>query len=534
MARKNGKKCRRKHRAECAEKEECEIRHAQAERKTRNARRTPGAASNSDVPCPCPCPCPPEEFDAVIVGSGPHALSVLSALSEKRANLRGWEVNYDLNHKKGEAANGWAILVIDPTGWLHGWNQRFKNLRIEWLRSPYHAHPDATEDGAMLAYAQSNGLYRANTKPIDTFWESESALKGQFLLSSGLFDLPSSSLFSEFCDTLLPRYPHTFHQASVTSVSMAPSKKGSKRLRVECSDKSKFIAKNVIFAMGAPGLPLVPPNFAGARVETLKCKKEEKESAGRPCEEPPMTPVYHMADKEAFQPIKKGGKVVVVGGGLSAVQTALRFASEGGEVTLCSRRPLVSQVFDLPLSFFDPLQHRRDRFEYYNLPIEERLAWIQKKRNGGTVPPFYIELLKKERRIEHVVDITPEVIPGGLRFSCGREIEGVEKIILCTGSSVDCNSLGLMKKTYENLSEKLGLEVVTGLPVVDEELKWGGADSPLHVVGALAMLQLGPDAPNLMGAKRGAEVIASAIGVYDDHFEDGGIRTNRYNLLAED
>ena len=356
MTRRNNKKCRRRHRAECEEQDKCEQQHQKVEKKTRKARSTKGgAASNSDVPCPCPCPCPPEEFDVVIVGSGPHGLAVLSALSEKRANLRGWEVNYDLNHNRSGSSNGkddnFNILVIDPTGWMHCWNKRFENLRIEWLRSPYHAHPDATEDGAMLTYAQTNQIYTINTKPIDTFWESESSLKGQFLLGSGLFDLPSSALFSEFCDVLLERYPHTFHQSSVVSVSPAAAKEGSPRVRVKCSDKSSFVAKHVVFAMGAPGGPNIPPNFVDARLETFQCKEEEKESA-RPCEEPPMVPVYHMVDKEAFSPVEqKGGKVLVVGGGLSAVQTALRFASEGNQVYLCSRRPLVPQVFDLPLSF---------------------------------------------------------------------------------------------------------------------------------------------------------------------------------------
>ena len=100
--------------------------------------------------------------------------------------------------------------------------------------------------------------------------------------------------------------------------------------------------------------------------------------------------------------------------------------------------------------------------------------------------------------------------------------------------TTDYSSLKVMKNTYNNLRDKYGMECVTGLPVLDEELKWGGEESPVHIVGALAMLQLGPDAPNLMGAKRGAEVIASSIGVYDSHFEEGGMRTNRYQLLEEE
>mmetsp|Transcript_35110 Transcript_35110/g.54747 ORF Transcript_35110/g.54747 Transcript_35110/m.54747 type:complete len:541 (-) Transcript_35110:471-2093(-) len=532
------KKCRRKHLEKCEEKEACEIKHDRVERATKQS----SGSKASKVPCSSPCPCPPEIFDVIIVGGGPHALAVLSALSEKRANLRGWEVNYVLNHQtgtglgSGSASSGggkkddFSILVIDPQGWLQAWNDRFKNLNIQWLRSPYHAHPDATEDGAMLTYAQSNGIHEQNTKLIDKFWASESPLKGQLFLSSGLFDLPSSSLFTEFCDTLLGRYPHHFHKSKVSSLSILPEKKGlPRRVKVDCSDKSHFVAKNVVLALGAPGIPHVPPQFAESRTATLKMNKKDSTEAVEP-------PTFHMADKGAYQPIKKGGRLLVIGGGLSAVQTALRFASEGARVFLCSRRPLMSQIFDLPLSFFDPLQHRRYRFEFYSLPVEERLCWIKKKRNGGTVPPFYFGALDKEDRIERMVDSNPVVVPGSrtVRFSCGKEIEDVERVILCTGSSVDCTSLDVIKHTMKNLSKDLDLEVVSGLPVLDEELKWGNADSPIHVVGALSMLQQGPDSPNLMGAKRGAEVIASAIGVYDNHFEDGGIRTNRFDLLLEE
>lgn len=51
------------------------------------------------------------------------------------------------------------------------------------------------------------------------------------------------------------------------------------------------------------------------------------------------------------------------------------------------------------------------------------------------------------------------------------------------------------------------IEHVAGLPCLTEDLMWRD-DVPLFVTGRLAGLRLGPGAPNLVGARIGAERIA--------------------------
>jgi hypothetical protein len=53
------------------------------------------------------------------------------------------------------------------------------------------------------------------------------------------------------------------------------------------------------------------------------------------------------------------------------------------------------------------------------------------------------------------------------------------------------------------------LDIVNGLPVVDEYLRWQGCE--LFVMGGLAALQVGPTARNLSGARATSDRIISAL-----------------------
>ena len=51
---------------------------------------------------------------------------------------------------------------------------------------------------------------------------------------------------------------------------------------------------------------------------------------------------------------------------------------------------------------------------------------------------------------------------------------------------------------------------VGGLPLLQDDLSWAEG-CPLYVMGAFAMLQLGPDALNLAGARSGGVIVARAL-----------------------
>merc|ERR1712032_1545573 len=75
-----------------------------------------------------------------------------------------------------------------------------------------------------------------------------------------------------------------------------------------------------------------------------------------------------------------------------------------------------------------------------------------------------------------------------------------------------------------------------GLPVLSQDLQWAGLKK-LFVIGALAGLQVGPDAGNLMGLRRSAHMVASALDsrgwLRDASSVLGNARGNRYAALDD-
>ena len=74
-----------------------------------------------------------------------------------------------------------------------------------------------------------------------------------------------------------------------------------------------------------------------------------------------------------------------------------------------------------------------------------------------------------------------------------------DRIILGTGATVEVTAIPLLRDAID----RFRLPIVDELPDLDESLQWGGES--FSVVGALALLQIGPEAGNLAGCRRAAE-----------------------------
>jgi hypothetical protein len=71
-----------------------------------------------------------------------------------------------------------------------------------------------------------------------------------------------------------------------------------------------------------------------------------------------------------------------------------------------------------------------------------------------------------------------------------------------------------------------------GLPSITQDLQWSKDRPNFFVVGALAALQVGPDAGNLMGIRRAAEKVAFALQCRCWLREK--TLTNPFDVLGED
>lgn len=169
-----------------------------------------------------------QHYDVVIVGAGPAALATLSALQESFSldQLTDPQRNQILSslslssRRTKSTKSKKRVCVVDPSGkWMAAWKENFDTLEIQFLRSPVLAHPDAFDEHALLAYCVSHhNYYRCQDELLASGCSDVTRLKGLGEAYNGLWHMPSSRLFADFCDHLTQTLPHDFVQDSVVDI----------------------------------------------------------------------------------------------------------------------------------------------------------------------------------------------------------------------------------------------------------------------------------------------------------------------------
>ena len=531
-----------------------------------------------------------DHYDFCIIGSGPAGLATLSALRESYTLGDGIHLN-DLNIQRNqiilnrETKNNHhqrnkRICVIDPhPNWMDGWKNNFDRLNIKFLRSPVLAHPDAFDPNSLLAYAYTHHRQHelqesdcSHSKKLQSLGESQ----------IGLWDLPSTSLFNDFCVDLSKRLQHDYICGNVVDIKDYSIIKDNVdngealpfQLTIDKKGKTRKITANaVILALGTVGNPIIPrglklvPNSKVCHWQQLDVHKDK---------------------------IQYCKNVLVVGGGLTAIQTA-QFALANSKntttkVILCSRRHIQEKAFDVANSWFDRRHTNRHISNFYHSSVEERLRILKDARNGGSVPSMYMNAIQPYIKSGHL-----EIIEGGevvfnrmtiddendeerndpsssSRVSVTINQQGefnnkpssssvntcnssaefeFDLILLATGVEPDCNVHPLIQQ----VQKRYPIDTVGGFPCITEDLQFPCREK-LCVVGSLSSLNTGPDAANLMGIKRSANIVANTLDCrswlrneggnnedYDDDDEKGikngrrsrggggGVLTNQFRHL---
>ena len=187
----------------------------------------------------------------------------------------------------------------------------------------------------------------------------------------GLWKLPSTSLFEDFNADLARRLEHDYVKGTVVDVTrndIDAEAEGANNVDdnevgypVTLSDDTQISCSAVVLAVGPIGTPVVPSKICNAPKDKLipwNCMKEN------------LKPQHEV--------------VLVVGGGLSAVQTAQHCLRQGKRVYLCSRRPLVERHYDNNECWFNKRSANLHIADFYHLPEEERLAALREVRGGGS------------------------------------------------------------------------------------------------------------------------------------------------------
>jgi len=112
------------------------------------------------------------------------------------------------------------------------------------------------------------------------------------------------------------------------------------------------------------------------------------------------------------------------------------------------------------------------------------------------------------------------------------EAHHFDLIVNACGHRPDCKQLPLIGE----LLKTRPVEVVGGFPTLSPDLQWGDFKQ-LFIIGALASLQVGPDAGNLMGLRRAVQIVANALDLRawlrDTKSVLQNIRGNRYDALGD-
>ena len=488
------------------------------------------------------------QYDVVIVGSGPAALTCLSAIQEPYAldELSALQLERALKIKAAATTKAPAkVAVIDPhPTWMHDWKRNFKALDIQYLRSPAIAHPDMFDSNALLAFAQDHGR-------TDELIESgcgdirELLPLGQSQI--GLWRLPSTQLFLDFCQDLIDRLDHDYLCDKVKSIHQAgqakekdENKEYSSHFVVELCGGSSISSKAVVLATGIAGVPLVPKGLEQLQGLT------------------PWFKLDSIFDEKNEEKSTESKSILVVGGGLTAVQVAQKCANHPGNynTVLCSRRPLIERHFDLPIEWFDHRSSTKCMSDFYHQSMETRFGMLAQTRGGGRVPKIYMQQLLRsetsdsssdssdddsestaETTQSHIERIVTTQLEGRMNAEGNDhrflvEINGKQRefdhIVIACGVRAQCEKNPL----YQQILSNLGVvnSVAHGYPNVTQDLEWM---KNLFVVGGLSGLGTGPDAANLMGMRRAAKVVAQRLG-YRQWLREVNVYRNPFEALFPD
>lgn len=393
---------------------------------------------------------PSTQTDIAIIGAGSQALTLVAHLLQKRSSLQN------------------KFVTIDPSGkWMSRWQQQFAALGIPHLRSPAVHHPDPNPYALRrFAEGRSDELFPP-------------------------YDLPGTQLFDDFCRDVVHRWQleDRVLKAAVTRIQPITDW-GRCRFQLELETGQLLKARRVVLATGSGKLQL--PDWV------------HQISSAYPQER-----LRHSQQVDLRKLHLQGERILIVGGGLTSGHLAVGAIALGAKVQIMVRRQLQEKLFDADPGWLGPKYLKAFSAE---ADWEQRSSLIQQARNGGSMTPAIMTQLRRHSRSGQLrLDEQCEIVKAEWQNNCwrvsctgGSEHE-CDRIWLATGTRFDATTEPLLKE----VQEAFPTQMINGLPVLDEHLRWSGCE--LFVMGGLAALQLGPVARNLSGARMAGDRIVPAL-----------------------
>lgn len=344
-----------------------------------------------------------------------------------------------------------ALAVLDDRRPLDAWQRRAAACGMDYLRSS-NAHHMGQRADALRRFAAAKGYDGAH--------------------ELGYYRRPSRALFEAHAAAAL-------HGGTRIADRGARLERIVRGWRVHCRSGASVDTTRVVLALG-PNAPRRPDWARG-------------------CE--------HVYDLDFDGLVAADARTVVVGGGISGAQLALRLQSHGRPVYWVTReRPQVAD-FDSDPCYAGP----RCLAPFKRTPIAARTALLTAARRPGTLPPDIHARITAALAAREIGWRCGEVVArdaGGVAFADGRHL-AADRVILATGFQTQPASDSLLARCIRDHALRCDRD---GHVFIDDALQ---AAPGLHLLGRPASLQLGPMAGNIQGARlagrRLAALAAAAI-----------------------
>ncbi len=386
-------------------------------------------------------------LDWLIVGGGIHGAHLANLLTTEARVSRD------------------ALRVLDPHPEpLAVWNRVTENCGMRHLRSPS-AHNIDIRITSVLKFAQT----------------PEGAPLADFIPR---YYRPSLALFRAHCDHVIRTRRLAELRVRGTARAIHRTADG---FAVE-TDAAPIHARRVILCLGLND-QLRRPRWA---------KRLQTEGG----------PVAHVFDPDfRREEVPQAGETLVVGGGITAVQLALALAEDRpGRVTLLTRHPLREHNLDFDPCWIGPKCLRG----FSAIPYDRRREVVDAARNVGTVPEETMERWRAAHaegsvRLERSTIRDAIQTRSRVRLTIDEGELETDRIVLATG--FDPRRPG--GEMVDRMIAEMELPTAPcGFPVLDEFFRWTDG---LFLTGALAELQGGPCARNIVGARNFGRVLLSGL-----------------------
>lgn len=373
--------------------------------------------------------------------------------------IHGTHLSLYLTRRKGVALE--RIRVLDPHAQpLALWYHHAANVGMEFLRSPgaHHLHFDPFSLATFARTREGQPLARS-TEP---------------------YGRPSLELFRAHSARLIERY-------HLDSLRIEGRAQGLRRLaagwRVETA-QGGIEARRIVLAVGNTERPHWPE-------WALKMR-----AAG--------ASINHIFDADFDRStLPSWERMVVVGGGITAVQTALALAMTQPEtVTLVMRHTPRIHYFDSDTGWIGPDYLKPFRQQDYS----QRRAVIASARHRGSMPPDVardLQAAHDSSLFRIITDETGDAEHSVLSILNAKSARQHVSVMLATGFESSRPGGEWLDRAIADHDLPLAPD---GYSLVDAALCWSEG---LYVMGPLAELEVGPVARNIIGARLAAERIGT-------------------------